>query len=279
MTVSKRFSWGKLISWIVIIAFLVISLFPFFWILITSFKPDVEIFGDNAFRVIAKNPTLQNYSVVIFQKGIMRGVLNSFIVASVTTFYVIVIGSLSAYIIARYKFKGKSLLMGIILAVSMFPQMIVVGPIFNMFYKWNMLNSYYITLAYSTITFPTAVWILVSHFRRVPISIEEAARIDGCSAWTTLWRIVFPVAAPGIATAAIMTFISAWNEYLLAVTLNIDKQYQTVPVAINSLRTQFTVLWGQITAATIIVVVPTLLIVLFFQRRIVSGITSGAVKE
>ena len=170
---------------------------------------------------------------------------NSFTVSIIATLYVVLIASLSAYIIARFKFKGKALLMGLILGISMFPQMIVVGPIFNMFYKANMLNSFWVVLPYSTITLPSAVWIMVTHFRRIPISVEEAARIDGCSTWRTLWRVVFPIAAPGVFTTAIITFIASWNEYLLTSTLNASARFQTVPVAINSLRTQFEILWGR----------------------------------
>jgi multiple sugar transport system permease protein len=169
--------------------------------------------------------------------------------------------------------------MGLILGVSMFPQMTIVGPIFNAFFKFGMLNSFWIVLPFSTITLPIAVWIMVTHFRRIPLSIEEAAKIDGCSSWNILWKIIFPVAAPGVFTTAIMTFIAAWNEYLLTSTLNSDARYQTVPVAINALRTQFAVLWGEITAATVVVVIPTLIIVLLFQKQIVSGMTHGAVKE
>lgn len=272
-------SWVKALSWIVIIAFLVISIFPFFWILITSFKPSSEIFGAGAFQIIADNPTLENYATILFEKNIPRAILNSFIVSVVTTLYVVVVASLSAYIISRFKFKGKGLLMAIVLAVSMFPQMIIVGPVFNMFYSLDMLNSYWVVLPYSTITLPSAVWIMVTHFRQIPLSIEEAAKMDGCSTWGTLWRIVFPVAAPGVFTTGIMTFIAAWNEYLLTVTMNSDAAYQTVPVAINALRTQFQILWGEITAATVVVVIPTLIIVLLFQRQIVAGMTQGAVKE
>lgn len=270
---------GKVLGILVIVCFLLINLFPFFWVLITSFKPGSEIYGaTTAFRVIAENPTLGNYTTVI-QKGILDSVKNSFIVSGVTTVYVVLVASMSAYIIARMHFRGKTLLMSLILGGSMFPQMIVVGPIFNLFYGFGILNSYWITLAYSTITLPSAVWIMVAHFKRIPLSVEEAARMDGCSQWGMLWRVIFPMAAPGVFTTAIMTFIAAWNEYLLTSTINSEKAYQTVPVAINALRTQFTILWGEITAATILVVIPTLIIVLLFQRQIISGITSGAVKE
>ena len=269
----------KILSFLFIALFMVINLFPFFWVMVTSFKPSNEIFGENAFGIIPEIPTLESYRQVIFEKGIPKAIRNSFIVSLLTTMYVIVVSSLSAYIIARYRFKGKALLMSLILGVSMFPQMIVVGPIFNMFYKLEILNSYWITLAFSTITLPSAVWIMVAHFKKIPVSIEEAARMDGCGPWRTLWQVVFPIAAPGVFTTAIMTFIAAWNEYLLSYTLNSDKMFHTVPVAINALRTQFSILWGEITAATVVVVIPTLIIVLLFQKQIVSGLMSGAVKE
>lgn len=276
---SKKKSMTKAISIVIIAAFLAVMVFPFFWILITSFKPSSEIFGkETAFNIIANNPTLTNYREVL-DKGILNSVKNSFIVATITTIYVVAVATLSAYILARVRFKGKGIVLGVILSVSMFPQMVVVGPIFNMFYKLDLLNSYFVTLAYSSITLPAAVWIMVAHFKRIPLSIEEAASIDGCSQWKTLWKVIFPIALPGVFTCAIMTFIAAWNEYLLTMTLNADKAYQTVPVAINALRTQFSILWGEITAATVVVVIPTLIIVLLFQKQIVSGMVSGAVKE
>ncbi len=276
---EKRTSLGKGLLWFAIVCFIAVNVFPFLWVLVTSFKPGGEIYGvETAFRLIAKQPTLGNYQTVV-GKGILHAVGNSLLVSGITTAYVVAVASMSAYIIARCHFRGKTALMALILGISMFPQMIIVGPIFNMFYRFSLLNSYWVTLAYSTITLPSAVWIMVAHFKRIPLSVEEAAKIDGCSQWQTLWKVIFPMAAPGVFTTAIMTFIAAWNEYLLTLTLNSVKEYQTVPVAINALRTQFSILWGEITAATILVVIPTLAIVLLFQKQIVSGITSGAVKE
>ena len=188
---TKRLT--KVTSFIIIAAFLAVMVFPFFWILITSFKPSSEIFGKStAFHVIANNPTLVNFQAVL-DKGILNSVKNSFIVATITTIYVVSVATLSAYILARVRFKGKGIVLAIILSVSMFPQMVVVGPIFNMFYKLDMLNSYFVTLAYSSITLPAAVWIMVAHFKRIPLSIEEAASIDGCSQWKTLWKVIFPI--------------------------------------------------------------------------------------
>jgi len=274
----KNKGWKRILYYIVVALLLLVMMFPFFWITVTSFKPSEEIFGSTALRVFAVHPTLDNYRTVI-DKGILNSVKNSLIVSLSTTAYVVAVSSLSAYVLARCRFRGKTFLMSLILGISMFPQMIIVGPIFNMFYKLNLLNSYGVTFAYSSITLPAAVWIMVAHFKRIPVSLEEAAHIDGCSMWQTLWRVIFPVALPGVFTTAIMTFIASWNEYLLTFTLNADKAFQTVPVAINALRTQFSILWGEITAATVIVIVPTLIIVLLFQKQIVSGMMAGAVKE
>jgi len=277
IVINKKIA--TILGYMVVIAFLAISVFPFFWMVVTSIKPSAEIFGDGAFRIIPDNPTIRSYTSVIFDHNIFRSVINSFVVSAITMFYVVAIASMSAYIISRCNFRGKSLLMGFILSISMFPQMIIVGPIFNMFHRFSMLNSFWIVLPYSTITLPIAVWIMVTHFKRIPLSVEEAANIDGCSPWRTLWQIIFPLAAPGVFTTGIMTFIAAWNEFLLASTLNVNIRFHTVPVAMNALRTQFVILWGEITAATVIVIIPTLLIVLLFQKQIISGIISGAVKE
>ena len=276
MNQSKAF---RIVCACFVVVFLFASIFPFLWILITSFKPEVEIHGNGAYNIIANNPTLENYITVIFDKHILTAVKNSFITGATTTIYVVIVASMSAFIIARFRFKGKSLLMGLILSISMFPQMIVIGPIFNMFYDLGWLNTYNISLAYCTITLPSAVWIMVTHFKQVPLSLEEAAKIDGCNYWGILWKIIFPIAAPGVFATAIITFIAAWNEYLLSCTLNIAESMQSVPVRISYLRDEYTIFWGQITAAAIVVIIPTLIMVLVFQKQIVAGISHGAVKE
>ncbi|MCC8150332.1 MAG: carbohydrate ABC transporter permease [Lachnospiraceae bacterium] len=268
----------KIAVWVFVAVFLIITIFPFFWIVITSFKPEAEILSSYSYQIIANSPTFENFRIVVQEKGIMRAVKNSFVMSGITTLYVIVVASMSAYIISRFKFKGKTALMTFILGVSMFPQMTMIGPLFNMFYKLNMLNSYWVSLAYSTITLPLAVWILVAHFNQVPLELEDAAKVDGCTSMGILWKVVFPLAAPGIFTAAIMTFISAWNEYLLSCTMNVNESMQTVPVRLSYMQDQFTIYWGQVCAASVIVIIPTLIIVLLCQKQIVSGIADGAVK-
>ncbi|HNR05014.1 MAG TPA: carbohydrate ABC transporter permease [Bacillota bacterium] len=275
---DKKSNKFKAMLFIFILLYLIVIIFPFIWVFLTSFKPTQEIFGEGAFRLISESPTMENYANVL-ENGILQSMWNSFVVAGITSIYVVMVATLAAYAITRFKFRGKNLLLGIILAVSMFPQMIIVGPIYNLFMNLNLTNSYFVVLPYSTITLPVAVFILVTHFNKIPIALEEAATIDGATSMQILSKIVFRLAAPGIFTTAIIVFIAAWNEFLLTVTLNTNKAYHTVPVAISFLRTQFTILWGDVTAATVIVTIPTLIIVLLFQKQIVSGLTSGAVKE
>lgn len=277
MTSSKRKLW--ITFGIFVAVYLFAMVFPFFWIFITSFKTSGEIFGDGAFRVIPEAPTLKNYITVLFEKGILNAIKNSLIVSSVTTVYVIIVATFTAYGISRFEFKGKNILLGLILAVSMFPQMIITGPVYNLFLDLDLLNSYAIVLPYSTITLPMAVWILVTHFNQIPLALEESAKMDGATALQTLYKILFPLAAPGVFTTAIITFIATWNEFLLTITLNSNQKYHTVPVGISFLRTQFEILWGEVAAATAIVTIPTLIMVLIFQKQIVSGLTSGGVKE
>ncbi|MEH7107931.1 MULTISPECIES: carbohydrate ABC transporter permease [Bacillaceae] len=277
MQASKRKLW--ITFGIIVVLYLFAMVFPFFWVFITSFKTSGEIFGTGAFRVVPEHPTIQNYITILFEKNILNSIKNSLIVATTTTVYIIVVATFSAYAISRFQFKGKNILLGLILAVSMFPQMIITGPVYNLFLHFKLLNSYAVVLPYSTITLPMAVWILVTHFNQIPAALEESAKMDGATTFQTLYKIIFPLAAPGVFTTAIITFIASWNEFLLTITLNPNAEYHTVPVAISFLRTQFEILWGQVSAATAIVTVPTLIIVLFFQRQIVSGLTSGGVKE
>lgn len=261
-----------------IVLYLLIIVFPFIWVALTSFKPESEIWSTEALKVFSSNFTMEHYAALI-KANILNSLKNSFIISSITTIYVTFVASCCAYAIARLKFKGKSILLAVILATSMFPQMIVIGPIYNVFVKLGWTNSYFISLPYSMITLPVSIFILVTHFGKVPKEMEESASIDGASKLRTFFSIILPLALPGIFTSAIITFISVWNEFLLSLTLNSDSSFHTAPVAISFLRGQFQIFWGQVTAATIVVTIPTLIIVILFQKQIISGLTSGAVKE
>lgn len=261
-----------------IVLYLFIIIFPFFWVAVTSFRPEAEIWGSGALQLKGAAFTTENYKL-LFKTPILNSLKNSLIISTITTVYVTFIASLCAYAIARLDFKFKKLLTVIVLATSMFPQMIVIGPIYRAFVQLGWTNSYYISLPYSNITLPVAIFILITHFSQIPKEMEESATMDGSSKINTFFKIVLPLAAPGIFTAAIIIFIGAWNEFLLSLTLNTNEVWRTATVNISFLRGQFEIFWGQVTAATVVVTIPTLIIVILFQKQIVSGITSGALKE
>lgn len=263
---------------IVIVLYLFIIIFPFFWVTVTSFRPESEIWSSSALQLKGATFTTENYEL-LFKTPILNSLKNSLVISSITTVYVTLTASLCAYAIARLDFKLKKVLTVIILAISMFPQMIVIGPIYRVFVQLGWTNSYYISFPYSNITLPVATFILITHFSQIPKEMEESATMDGSSKINTFFKIILPLAAPGIFTSAIITFIGAWNEFLLSLTLNTNEAWRTATVSISFLRGQFEIFWGQVTAATVLVTIPTLVIVILFQRQIVSGITSGALKE
>ncbi|MGP4082315.1 carbohydrate ABC transporter permease [Pseudalkalibacillus sp. R45] len=260
--------------------FIFLVMFPFLWILISSLKPVSELFGEKAFIPFTSDPTLENYRSVFVNHPFLTYLKNSLIVSGVTTIYTVLVASFAAYAIARMKFKGKTVILGLVLSVSMFPQIATISPIYIILKNLGLTNSYLgLIIPYTTITLPLSIWILVTFFRKIPFDLEEAAKIDGASIMQTYWRVILPLAIPGIFTTAILVFIAAWNEFLFALVLNTQEAYKTVPVGIAMFQGQFTIPWGEISAATVVVTVPLVIMVLLFQRRIVSGLTSGAVKE
>jgi len=255
-------------------------MFPFLWMLLSSIKPATELFGDKAFTPFSSHPTLKNYISVFFDYPFVRYLWNSFVVSSITTIYTVFVASFAAYSIARLQFKGKTLILGIVLSVSMFPQIATISPIYIFLKNVGLTNSYLgLIIPYTTFTLPLSIWILVTFFRKIPHDLEEAAKMDGAALMQTYWKVIFPLAAPGIFTTAILVFIAAWNEFLFSLTINTDTNYKTVPVGFAMFQGQYTIPWGEISAASIVVTVPLVILVLIFQRRIVSGLTQGSVKE
>jgi multiple sugar transport system permease protein len=260
--------------------FLFIVLFPFMWQFVASIKPPNELFGENAFNVIVESPTLENYLRVFTQRPFEKYLINSFVIATLTTIYSIVIASIAAYAIARLKFKGKAFILGIVLAVSMFPQIATISPIFMFMEQTGLTNSYLgLIIPYTTFALPLAIWNMTTFFRKIPYDLEEAAKMDGASILQTFMKVIFPLAMPGTFTTAILVFIAAWNEFLFALTINTKESMKTVPVGIALFQGQYTIPWGEISAASVVVTIPLVIMVLLFQRRIISGITAGAVKE
>jgi multiple sugar transport system permease protein len=260
--------------------FVFFIMFPFLWMLITSFKNQVDIFGHDAFVPWPKHPTFANYTSIFQIQPFARFIANSAIVAALTTVYSLFIASFAAYAVARLRFPGKSFFLGLVLAVSMFPQIATLSPIYLFMTKAGLTNSYHgLIIPYTTFALPLAVWNLTTFFKKVPFDLEEAAKIDGASFFQAFYRVIFPLTVPGLFTTGILVFIAAWNEFLFSLTLNTDVAWKTIPVGIALFEGQYTVPWGQETAASVVVTIPIVLLVLIFQRRIVSGLTSGAVKE
>jgi multiple sugar transport system permease protein len=255
-------------------------MFPFLWIVLTSIKPPGELFGDKAFIPWTAHPSLDNYVRVFKLQPFAKFIMNSAVTASLTTLYSLIIASFAAYAVARLHFPGKSLFLGLVLAVSMFPQIATLSPIYLFMTSTGLTNSYHgLVIPYTTFALPLAVWNLTAFFKKIPFELEEAARIDGASFLQSFVKVIFPLTLPGLFTTAILVFIAAWNEFLYSLTLNTDVAWKTIPVGIALFEGQYTIPWGEITAASVVVTVPIVLLVLVFQRRIVSGLTSGAVKE
>ncbi|MFS0781883.1 carbohydrate ABC transporter permease [Bacillus sp. 1P06AnD] len=266
--------------YIFLIVFVFLVMFPFLWMLASSIKPATELFGEDAFNPFTSHPTIENYVSVFTNSPFLRYLWNSFVVSSITTIYTVTVASFAAYAVARLQFKGKTVILGIVLSVTMFPQIAVISPIYIFLKNIGLTNSYLgLIIPYTTITLPLSIWLLVTFFRKIPNDLEEAAKMDGATLMQTYWRVIFPLALPGIFTTAILVFIAAWNEFLFALTINTDDKYKTVPIGISMFQGQYTIQWGEIAAATVIVTIPLVVLVLLFQRRIVSGLTSGSVKE
>ncbi len=269
--------WGKSALLAVILFW---CLFPFFWLIMTSLKR-----GDRALN----SPDLfqgpfgtQNYEAV-FQQDFLLNLRNSLAIAGMTTILCVIVGSFAAYALARLPLKRKILLLSGVLAVSLFPPVALVPPLYELWRTLGLLNTWEgLYIPYTSFTLPLTIFILTTFFASIPKDLEEAARVDGASPFKAFYRVVFPLAAPGVFAAAIIIFVSAWNEFLLASTFapRDPEVAQTVPVAIAAFTgaVPFQRPVGTITAACVLVTVPMIIVALVFQKRIVAGLTAGSVK-
>lgn len=263
---------------VLVVALLVIaSAFPLYWALVSSLTPESGLF--EAPSLVPRQLVLDHYAALFRERDFWTPIANSLVVAGTTTAFCVVVGSLCAYALARLEFPGKTLLLAFILAVSMFPQITIVSPLYLVLRELGLIDTRPgLVLPYLTFAMPITVWLLVGFFRQLPRELEEAAMIDGASRLRTFAEIVVPLALPGVATTAILTFVYCWNEFLFALSFTVSPEQHTVPVAIALFRGQYQVPWGQILAATVVATAPVGALVLLFQRRIVRGLTAGAVK-
>ena len=256
---------------------LAIMLFPLYWMVIASLTPEGRIFGEPS--IVPGTLVLDHYRALFGGRDFWTPIRNSLIVAGATTGLSVGLGALCAYALARLQFRGKTLMLAFVLAVSMFPQISIVSPLYLLLRELRLINTYPgLVLPYLTFAMPLTIWLLVGFFRQLPAELEQAALIDGAGRLRTLREIILPLAWPGIATTAILTFLYCWNEFLFALSFTLGPERYTVPVAIALFRGQYQVPWGEILAASVVATAPVAVVVLIAQRRIVAGLTGGGVK-
>jgi multiple sugar transport system permease protein len=261
---------------------LIFALLPVIWILSLSLKTP-ETVGDGSFY--PKHFTLDNYKT-LFDGGFanspfLHPLINSIVIALIATAIAITLAAFAAYAIARLDFPGKTVILAGALAIAMFPAISTVGPLFDMWRSIGLYNTYPgLIIPYLTFSLPLAIYTLVAFYREIPFDLEQAAQVDGATPAQAFRRVILPLAAPGTFTAAILVFIFCWNDFLFAITLTSSNASRTVPAALAFFTgtSQFTAPTGNIAAAAVIVTIPIIIFVLFFQRRIVAGLTAGAVK-
>lgn len=270
----------KVGTWVGFVLILVWCLLPVVWIISLSFKSPSETAAGSP-QFLPKDPTLQNYDDIINNPDFRDALVNSFGIAAISTVLSVILATLAAYAIARLEFKGKRLVLSLALAIAMFPVVALVGPLFDLWRTLGLFNTWPgLIIPYMSFTLPLAIWTLSAFFREIPWEMEQAAQVDGATSWQAFRKVIVPLAAPGVFTAAILTFFFAWNEFVLAISLTSTTASRTVPAQLSYFvgPDPFNPPYGQLATASVVVTVPIIIIVLLFQRKIVAGLTSGAVK-
>ncbi len=253
---------------------------PFLWAVLSSFKPSEELFQAQL-QLWPHAWTLAHYRAVFVDSPFLRNILNSTLVAGGTVLAALSVGALAAFVLGRFTFPGRRTLILAVLTLTMFPQIAVLSGLFVLLRDLHLLNTHAgLILSYLLFTLPFTVWVLVQYFRHLPRELEEAAWMDGASPWALFRHVMLPLARPGMITTAILSGIAAWNEFLFALTFTMDNRVRTVPVAIAFFggANPYEIPWGSIMAASVGVTLPLILMVALFQRRIVEGLTAGALK-
>jgi trehalose/maltose transport system permease protein len=271
--IVKRSSFYGFVSLIVLV-----SVFPFYYAIVTSFKTGTSLFQVSYFPT---SFSVENYVAVLTQGSFPRNLLNSLFVSSVVVILALFLAVTAAYALSRVRFRGRGLLLMTILSVSMFPQIAVLAGLFELVRFFHIFNTMWaLIFSYTIFTLPFTVWVLTTFMRDLPLEIEEAAIVDGATPWIIIRRVFLPLMWPALVTTGLLAFIAAWNEFLYALTFTSSNDTRTVPVAISLLSgaSEHEVPWGLIMAASVIVTVPLVILVLIFQRKIISGLTAGGVK-
>ena len=255
-------------------------LIPIAWIVSLSLKPVAETTAGSP-QFLPKEVTWDNFDTVLHDSLFQRALINSFGISLIATTLSVIIATLCAYAIARLQFTGKKLVLTIALAIAMFPVVALVGPLFEMWTSLGLFNTWLgLIIPYMSFTLPLAIWTLSAFFREIPWEMEQAAQVDGATSWQAFRKVIVPLAAPGVFTAAILTFFFAWNDFVFGISLTSTEKARPVPAALAFFTgsSQFEQPTGAISAAAVVVTIPVVILVLLFQRQIVAGLTNGAVK-
>ena len=264
---------------VVTFAILCLLAFPFVWVVLTSLKPDAELFS-RTFQLISAHLTLDNYRVLFERSNFQTYIRNSLVVCLSATLLSVSVALLAAYAFSRRRFPGRQLLLLMVVATQLFPFVVLITPLYALFYRLGLVNTYAgLIIAYVAITLPFSIYLLLGYLDTIPRELDEAGIVDGCSTLGVLGRVVLPVAWPGVVVAATYAFISAWDELLIALTLMTQEEVKTVPVGMAGLIGEFASEWNLMMAASTIAAVPTLILFLALQRRLVSELAAGSVKQ
>lgn len=264
--------------YIAVFVIVVVSVFPFYYAIVTSFKTGTALFEVD---YLLTEISFANYAAVLGNHNFIRSIANSVLVAGATVGFAMFLAVTASYALARVRFKGRSFLLMSILAVSMFPQIAVLAGLFELVRFLGIYNTpWAMIMSYTIFTLPFTVWVLTTFMRDLPVEIEEAAIIDGATPWDIITRVFLPLMWPALVTTGLLAFIGAWNEFLFALTFTASETQRTVPVAIALLSgsSEFETPWGVLMAASVTVTIPLIILVLIFQRKIVAGLTAGGVK-
>ncbi|GAA0946216.1 carbohydrate ABC transporter permease [Pseudonocardia zijingensis] len=276
--VAARGRRSVFVIWLLALPVILLSLGPFLWLLKTSLVPESRIFV-RPLEYLPSTVTLENFVMLFERMNFFGYFANSFVVALGSTALGLVISMSSSYAFARFRFPGRRFFMTLFLVIPMFPTVLILIPIYDIMRVTGLLNTYAsLIVAYSSFTIPFAVWMMTGYFAALPVEMEEAARVDGCSRLGAFVRVLLPTAVPGISATALYIFIVSWNEYTFAAMLAQDESVRTLPVALQFFITEFTVNWGLLAAGGVIVSLPVILLFIVLQRQLIAGLTAGAVK-
>jgi multiple sugar transport system permease protein len=269
---------SKRLRWLAALIVIVNGAAPAIWILFTSLKGEPEL-TQLPITYLPQAPTTQNFVLAFADQPLLTFLLNSGIVAVLSTISSLFVSTLAAYAIARLKLRFRGAILTGIIAVSMFPLVTLMVPLFEIMRGLGLLNTYWaLVLPYTVLNLPICTLMLVSFFQDIPRDIENAAMLDGSTRLGALWHIVLPLAAPGVFTAGILAFVNAWDEFLLSLSMNSAVAYRTLPVGIQLYQGEFSFPWPIVSAALVVALIPVLVLVMIFQEKVVSGLTSGGLK-